>query len=122
MKRLFLFLIVCTLIPTASRSQQSMTIMFYNSENLFDPDDDPLKDDDAFTPQGDYHWTRSRYWDKLDAVSKVIVAADDDQAGSDDRNGSEGHEPVRFNAAETLADQIKSFTQAHKRNTLPRRH
>ena len=80
MKRLFLFLIVCTLIPTALRSQQSMTIMFYNSENLFDPDDDPLKDDDAFTPQGDYHWMRSRYWDKLDAVSKVIVAADDEQA------------------------------------------
>lgn len=54
--------------------------MFMNSENLFDPDDDPLKDDDDYTPQGDYHWTRSRYWDKLDAVAKVITAADEDQA------------------------------------------
>lgn len=54
--------------------------MFLNTENLFDPEDDPLKDDDAYTPQGDYHWNRSRYWDKLDAVSKVIVAADEDQA------------------------------------------
>lgn len=57
-----------------------MTVMFMNSENLFDPDDDPLKDEDDYTPQGDYHWTRSRYWDKLDAVAKVITAADEDQA------------------------------------------
>lgn len=56
-----------------------MTVMFSNTENLFDPDDDPLKDDDAYTPDGDYHWTRSRYWDKLDAISKVIVAADEEQ-------------------------------------------
>lgn len=57
-----------------------MTVMFCNSENLFDTENDPLKDDDAYTPEGDYHWTRSRYWDKLDALSKVIVAADEDQA------------------------------------------
>lgn len=57
-----------------------MTVMFCNAENLFDPEDDPLKDDDAYTSDGDYHWTKSRYWDKLDAVSKVIVAADEDQA------------------------------------------
>ena len=80
MKRLLLFLFVCTLIPVTLRSQQSMTVMFYNCENLFDTDDDPLKDDDDFTPDGDYHWTQTRYRDKLDAVSKVIVAADDDQA------------------------------------------
>lgn len=57
-----------------------MTVMFCNAENLFDPEDDPEKDDDDFTPDGIYHWTRSRYWDKLDAVSKIIVAADEDQA------------------------------------------
>ena len=57
-----------------------MTVMFYNTENLFDTDDDPLKDDDAFTPNGDYRWTRPRYWNKLDAISKVIVAADEDMA------------------------------------------
>ena len=57
-----------------------MTIIFFNAENLFDTEDDPRKDDDAFTPDGDYRWTRSRYWDKLDAVSKVIVAADEDAA------------------------------------------
>jgi len=79
MRRFFLFLIVC-ICPLTLCSQQSMTVMFCNAENLFDPDDDPLKDDDAYTPDGDYHWTRSRYRDKLDAVSKVIVAADEEQA------------------------------------------
>lgn len=53
--------------------------MFCNAENLFDTEDDPLKDDDAYTPDGDYRWSRSRYWDKLDAISKVIAAADEDQ-------------------------------------------
>ena len=80
MKRLFLFLVVCTFLSIESYSQQSMTVMFFNTENLFDPEDDPDKDDDDFTPEGDYHWTRSRYWDKLDAVSKVVVAADEEQA------------------------------------------
>ena len=80
MKRILLFLIVCTVFPVTLFSQQGMTVMFCNTENLFDTEDDPLKDDDAFTPGGDYHWTLSRYWDKLDALSKVIVAADEDQA------------------------------------------
>lgn len=79
MKRFFFFL-VCTSVSIALYSQQSMTVVFYNTENLFDTDNDPGKDDDDFTPDGDYHWTRSRYWDKLDAVSKVIVASDQDQA------------------------------------------
>lgn len=80
MKHFFLFLSVCILFSLRLYSQQSMTVMFMNAENLFDPEDDPLKDDDAYTPQGDYHWTKSRYWDKLDAISKVIVAADEDQS------------------------------------------
>lgn len=68
------------LFPVTLCSQQSMTVLFSNAENLFDTEDDPLKDDDGFTPDGDYRWNRSRYWDKLDAISKVIVAADADQA------------------------------------------
>lgn len=80
MKRLFLFLSVCFFPFLELCSQESMTVMFYNTENMFDTDDDPKKDDDAYTPVGDYHWTVSRYWEKLDAVSKVIVAADEDQA------------------------------------------
>ncbi len=80
MKRFVLFLFAFTFYLIPVSSQQNMTVMFCNAENLFDTDDDPLKDDDDYTPEGDYHWTRSRYWDKLDALSKVIVSADEDQA------------------------------------------
>ena len=78
-KRCF-FLFVCVFTPLVLMSRQGMTVMFCNVENLFDPENDPLKDDDAYTPDGDYRWTRSRYWNKLDAVSKVIVAADQETA------------------------------------------
>lgn len=80
MKRFVLFLFACTSILLSVSSQQNMTVIFCNAENLFDTDDDPLKEDDDYTPGGDYHWTRSRYWDKLDALSKVIVSADEEQA------------------------------------------
>lgn len=77
MSRLFCTVLLFLLfLPSAA--QQDLTVMFYNTENLFDPSDDPDKDDDDFTPQGDYHWTSGRYFDKLDAVSKVIAAADDE--------------------------------------------
>lgn len=65
-------------IPLAA--QENMTVMFWNTENLFDTVDDPNKNDDDFTPNGDYKWNQSRYWSKLNAISKVIVAVDPDNA------------------------------------------
>ncbi len=78
MSRHLLFLIPAILLTYIAPAQQSMNIMFYNTENLFDPDDDPARDDDDFTPDGGYHWTWSRYHDKLDALAKVVTASDDD--------------------------------------------
>ncbi|MCL1850201.1 MAG: endonuclease [Bacteroidetes bacterium] len=49
-------------------------IAFYNVENLFDPDDDPEKNDDAFTPSGFYHWTNKRFYKKIDDIAKVFLA------------------------------------------------
>lgn len=48
--------------------------MFYNLENLFDPEDDPFKNDEAFTPQGSYFWTAGRYREKLEKSYKVIAS------------------------------------------------
>jgi len=50
-------------------------IMFYNVENLYDPFNDSIKDDDEFTPGETRHWNYSRYRQKLFAISKVIIAA-----------------------------------------------
>jgi len=50
-------------------------LMFYNTENLFDTDDDTLKEDDAFLPGGLMRWNRTRYLKKINAVYKTIIAA-----------------------------------------------
>ncbi len=49
-------------------------IMFYNVENLFDIYDDSLKRDDDFTPQGKYFWTKRKFDEKVQKISKVIIA------------------------------------------------
>jgi hypothetical protein len=49
--------------------------MFYNVENLFDIHDDPLTDDEEFTPGSARHWTWSRYQAKLNSLFKIIIAA-----------------------------------------------
>ncbi|MDD2415114.1 MAG: endonuclease, partial [Parabacteroides sp.] len=49
--------------------------MSYNVENLFDSENDPEKDDESFLPEGVLHWTKGRYYHKLQQISKVITAA-----------------------------------------------
>ncbi|KAA1247297.1 endonuclease/exonuclease/phosphatase family protein [Aquimarina sp. RZ0] len=48
------------------------TIAFYNVENLFDTEDDPITFDDDRTPDGKDHWTEDIYKDKLKNMAKVI--------------------------------------------------
>lgn len=50
-------------------------LMFYNVENLFDINDDPLTDDNAFLPDGLMRWNSTRYWKKINSLYKVIIAA-----------------------------------------------
>ena len=54
------------------RGDTAIRIGFYNVENLFDTQNDPLKKDDAFTPEGDYRWTEYRLRAKTTALAKVI--------------------------------------------------
>lgn len=55
-------------------SQETMRIMFYNTENLFDCKHDSLKNDFDFLPEGKNHWSYYRYRNKLNNISKVITA------------------------------------------------
>ena len=48
--------------------------MCYNVENLFDTQDDPLKNDEEFLPSGKMRWTEWKYWEKLKNISRVITA------------------------------------------------
>ena len=48
-------------------------------ENLFDCRHDSLKEDREFLPGGEKKWTPSRYWRKLDALSKVVAAVGEER-------------------------------------------
>jgi endonuclease/exonuclease/phosphatase family metal-dependent hydrolase len=48
------------------------TVAFYNVENLFDTEDDPLIFDDDRTPLGKDVWTPEKYQDKIKNIARVI--------------------------------------------------
>lgn len=56
------------------RYNSAVRVMFYNTENLFDVEDDSLKNDADYLPGGSYNWNKSRLYSKLQNLSKVIMA------------------------------------------------
>ncbi|NOY36929.1 MAG: hypothetical protein GXO83_05080 [Chlorobi bacterium] len=58
-------------LNTAGQTKR-FEVVFYNVENLFDTDNDPATNDDAFTPEGINHWTNDRYKKKLEDVATVL--------------------------------------------------
>ena len=54
-------------------AQESLTMISYNVENLFDCQHDTLKNDYSFLPDGDHHWTYHKYQTKLDRIAQVVV-------------------------------------------------
>lgn len=73
------FLFSCSLAQDRENVQHQR-VMFWNVENAFWPDDDTLRLDDEYTPEGIRHWTRGRLRQKLLQLSRVIVAAGDGMA------------------------------------------
>lgn len=65
------------LLPSL-QAQTKDTIFFkavsYNVENLFDIEDDSLKNDNEFLPTATRHWDYHKYRKKLDNLAKVIIA------------------------------------------------
>lgn len=61
-------------------AQESVRFMTYNVENLFDCEDDSLTNDDAFLPTSLRRWSESRYWNKLQAVSRTVAMVGGDRA------------------------------------------
>ena len=65
----------CISFSIQLEAQESFRVMFWNVENLFDTQDDPVKNDNEFLPGATRNWTYSRYRDKLAKVAKTIVAS-----------------------------------------------
>lgn len=60
---------------TSSRkviNKDSLTVAFYNVENLFDTENDPNTNDDEYSPDSKKQWTKERYQTKLAHLSKVL--------------------------------------------------
>lgn len=79
---LFFLAVICTqsVSYSALRRQQlrqldSLCIMSYNVENLFDTIDNTTTADEEFTPSGAKHWTKFRYQQKLRQIAQVIASA-----------------------------------------------
>src|SRR5688572_3489111 len=72
---LFFFAVdfTCTAQDEKSVKPQRICIGFWNVENLYDTIDDPLKNDDEFTPSGDLGWTSERYHKKIGNLSRAIA-------------------------------------------------
>lgn len=73
MKNLVFGLII--LIAFDNCQAQEFSVMFYNVENLFDCEDDSLKNDEDYLEGGMRAWNFSKYRRKLNNISKVIVSA-----------------------------------------------
>jgi endonuclease/exonuclease/phosphatase family metal-dependent hydrolase len=49
-------------------------VVFYNVENLFDPENDPVTSDEEFTPTGTRGWSYYRYHQKIYRIRKILSA------------------------------------------------
>ena len=65
-------LVIFTSMAQENKIYKVHTVTFYNLENLFDTEDDPLTYDNDRTPQGKDHWTEEIYKAKLNNMAQVI--------------------------------------------------
>ena len=74
---LCLFLVLFHL-SFSSAGAQTLTVVELNCENLFDCQHDSLKQDTEFLPEATRHWTRKRYWQKLNNIAQELLSTCDD--------------------------------------------
>ena len=72
---IFLFLLLSSSI---SVSAQRFTFVELNCENLFDYHHDEGKDDTEYLPEATRHWTKNRYWQKLNNIAQELLSCSDD--------------------------------------------
>ncbi|PKB16809.1 endonuclease [Flavobacterium sp. 5] len=48
------------------------TVAFYNFENCYDTINDPITNDEEWTPTGTQHWNSKKYYQKLENLARVL--------------------------------------------------
>ena len=67
------FLVLLLLFINTNTISQTMKIMTYNVENLFDTQHDEGKNDFDFLPDSNRKWNNTRYYKKIHDVMKTIT-------------------------------------------------
>ncbi|MGB0789091.1 MAG: endonuclease/exonuclease/phosphatase family protein [Marinirhabdus sp.] len=78
----FLFFSYALVFAQEEKTYKVSTVAFYNLENLFDHEDDPLTFDNDRTPDGKDHWTQQMYEAKLKNMARVIAEIGADVTGN----------------------------------------
>ena len=76
-----LLTLLLTMTSLLAVAQDRLTIVELNAENLFDTRHDTLKNDHEFLPDSPRHWTRTKYWEKLNRIGQTIIACGEDSSG-----------------------------------------
>ena len=76
-----LLTLLLTMTSLLAVAQDCLTIVELNAENLFDTRHDTLKNDHEFLPDSPRHWTRTKYWEKLNRIGQTIIACGEDSSG-----------------------------------------
>jgi endonuclease/exonuclease/phosphatase family metal-dependent hydrolase len=67
------------LMLNGQQKKAAFTVVFYNVENLFDLEDHPDTEDEEFTPLSEKAWDMEKYEKKLEDLSAVIKAVNEDE-------------------------------------------
>ena len=74
----FLPLLITYHLSLITSTAQQMTVVELNCENLFDYSDDVGKDDAEYLPEATRHWTKKRYWKKLNNIAQELLSTSED--------------------------------------------
>ena len=69
---------LCLFINCFAQSEDTITVAFWNLENLFDTIDDPEKDDNEWLPDGEKEWNTDRLDKKYYNLARVIRSMNSD--------------------------------------------
>lgn len=103
-KYLLLLLITCFAanVFAQQKSYKISIIAFYNLENFYDTIDNPLVNDNDFTPKGEKNYNGGIYWDKVGNLASVLS-----KLGSDEKPESMSPDgPAIIGVAEIENDTV----------------
>jgi hypothetical protein len=78
----FLALAFCIIASSQTKKYRTCIIAFYNLENFYDTVDNPLVNDDDFTPKGIKQYTKDIYTDKVTKLATVLSQLGTDVSSS----------------------------------------